>query len=340
MDVKPGIWWFWGESVTTDYGITKDLEAMKRVGFGSVVLYEQVFSDAPDALKSLSPEFLDRVKFAAAECKRLGLTLNVNSADGYVSGGPWITPALSMQRLVASEINVEGGKRVQVKLPRPPTVLGYYRDVAVLAYPTNQMPLPEPIYTAPPGIDAGVLFDATTRDKVKFAAGARALVTVDFGSPVTLRAITYHMKPVLKALVIATQMPGNWSADFLGQGMRPIPNIGQLEASNDGLHWRVVRALPGLGYLQDTWDQRTFAFAAVTARYFRLDVHDWNAPGRHDALRIGGVRLIQEARIDQWETKAADADGLRRHFPCDRKNRRGMESAEREVLRPGADAGR
>ena len=42
---KPAMWWFWGESVTTDHGITQDLEALKRVGFGGVVIYEQVFGD-------------------------------------------------------------------------------------------------------------------------------------------------------------------------------------------------------------------------------------------------------------------------------------------------------
>lgn len=63
---KPTIWWFWGETVTTDHGITQDLEALKRVGFGGVVIYEQVFTDRPDALKSLSPEWMARIRFAAA----------------------------------------------------------------------------------------------------------------------------------------------------------------------------------------------------------------------------------------------------------------------------------
>ena len=133
---KPAIWWYWGESVTTDHGITKDLEALKRVGFGGVVLYEQVFADRADALKSLSPEWLARVRFAAAECARLGLTLEVNASDGYVAGGPWITPELAMQRLVASETNVDGGRTIAEVLPLPETRLNFYRDVAVLAYPT------------------------------------------------------------------------------------------------------------------------------------------------------------------------------------------------------------
>ena len=94
---KPAVWWFWGESVTTDHGITQDLEALKRAGFGGVVVYEQLFTDRPDALKSLSPEWLARFRFAAAECARLGMTLEVNASNGYVAGGPWITPELGMQ---------------------------------------------------------------------------------------------------------------------------------------------------------------------------------------------------------------------------------------------------
>ena len=122
---KPTIWWYWGESVTTDHGITQDLEALKRVGFGGVVLYEQVFGDDPDALKTLSPEWLARARFAAAECARLGLTLELNSSNGYVAGGPWITPELGMQRLVSSEWQVNGGKKFSRLLPQPPTKLDF-----------------------------------------------------------------------------------------------------------------------------------------------------------------------------------------------------------------------
>ena len=40
------------------------------MGFGGVVIYEQVFTERPDALKSLSQEWLEKVPFAAAECAR------------------------------------------------------------------------------------------------------------------------------------------------------------------------------------------------------------------------------------------------------------------------------
>ena len=100
---KPHTWWHWMNGNITKDGITADLEAMKRVGFGGAVIYEQLFTDRPDAIRSLTPEWLARVRFAAAEAARLGMVLEVNFASGYVSGGPWITPELGMQRLVASE---------------------------------------------------------------------------------------------------------------------------------------------------------------------------------------------------------------------------------------------
>lgn len=34
---KPGIWWYWGESVTTERDRTQDLEALQRVGCGDRV---------------------------------------------------------------------------------------------------------------------------------------------------------------------------------------------------------------------------------------------------------------------------------------------------------------
>ena len=41
-----------------------------------------------------------------------------------------------MQKLTWSETEVAGGKRVDTLLLRPATELGYYRDIAVLAFPS------------------------------------------------------------------------------------------------------------------------------------------------------------------------------------------------------------
>ncbi|WP_179197808.1 glycosyl hydrolase [Hymenobacter crusticola] len=312
---KPMIWWFWGESTITEHGITKDLEALKSVGFGGVVLYEQVFKDDPDALKSLSPEWLSRVRFAAAECARLGMRLEINSSNGYVAGGPWITPDLGMQRLVSSETTIDGGQPVALQLEQPPTKLNYYKDVAVLAFPALVgHRLPVPLITSSPKLDdLAAMFNtaAPVRVRVKPAAGgSHTYISLDYGAPVTIRSITYALRPSSKAYIIATQVPGNWSKDFYGENMKPILPIGELESSEDKGHWQKVKRLPGRGYQFETWDRQTLAFKAVKARYFRLNLHDWgyNERAKDADLLIGSIRLQGTAKIDQWEKKSGNTN--------------------------------
>ncbi len=277
---RPTVWWFWGESVTTEHGITKDLEAMKRVGLGGVVLYEQVFKDAPDAYKSLSPEFLARVRFAAAECARLGLSLELNVGPGYVAGGPWITPELGVQRLVSSELQIEGGKRFSGVLPKPPTRQGFYREVAVLAFPSpaGSEAAPSPTMTsAPAGLDLATMF-ARDAKKVRIppaSQGRPTLIQLDYGKPFTARSLVFAQRPNSKGLIVATQLPGNWADDNHGQGVRVHPPLGELESSDDGMNWARVCTLPQRGFQLDGRERQTLAFPARTARYFRLNLRDW-----------------------------------------------------------------
>ena len=155
-------------------GITRDLEAMKEGGIGGATIFSLADSTTPWAgaiLKSPTPEvvsFTDPwwqlVRHAAEECRRLGLELILHNCAGYESsGGPWITPELSMQEVISSERSVSGGARFSGTLAQPvvdlhphalfPDVyipsLGrvdkpivearktYYRDIAVLALPAE-----------------------------------------------------------------------------------------------------------------------------------------------------------------------------------------------------------
>ena len=97
------VWWFHGETETTREGITADLEAYKRGGVGGVVYYDQAHGKGENAIPAMSQEWWDMLRFAASEAKRIGLSFEANIANGYVAGGPWITPELGMQRLTATE---------------------------------------------------------------------------------------------------------------------------------------------------------------------------------------------------------------------------------------------
>jgi hypothetical protein len=279
------------------------------------VIYEQVFTDRPDALRSLSPEWMACVRFAASECARRGLTLDINAGSGYIAGGPCITPELGMQRLVASELQIQGGRTFAASLPLPPTKLGFYKDVAVLAYPSpagNETVLDSPRYSSEPaGLDLGLLFDPEATKQVRISpvpGGRPVLIEIDYGRSFTARSLTYSQRHNSKALVIATQMPGNWSDDFYGQSMRLDPPIGGLDSSSNGATWEQVCELPAIGYLQDSWSQLTLALPARTARYFWLKLHGWghNTSHNDDDLMIGAVQLRGDARIDHWEGKSGN----------------------------------
>ena len=59
-----------------------------------------------------------------------------NAAGWCGSGGPWITPELSMQKVVWTETSVQGPRRFHEKLAEPKKEAGYYRDIRVVAFPT------------------------------------------------------------------------------------------------------------------------------------------------------------------------------------------------------------
>jgi hypothetical protein len=131
------VYWFPLDGNISSNGITLDLEAMQRVGIGGV-LYMETDQGAPTGPASFAgPLWRDLFKHICAEAARLGLQVNVNNDAGWCgSGGPWITPELSMQVLVWTETNVVGPLRLEAELPQPRAVKDFYRDIAVYAFPT------------------------------------------------------------------------------------------------------------------------------------------------------------------------------------------------------------
>jgi hypothetical protein len=137
---RPWVYWFPLNGNLSSNGITADLEAMKRVGIGGV-LYMETDQGAPAGPAGFGgPLWRDLVKHACSEAHRLGLEVNMNNDAGWCgSGGPWITPELSMQQVVSSATNVSGPLHFTGKLPQPPAKMNFYRDIAVLAFPTPKI---------------------------------------------------------------------------------------------------------------------------------------------------------------------------------------------------------
>ena len=134
---RPWVYWFPLNGNLSSNGITADLEAMKRVGIGGV-LYMETDQGAPAGpARFAGPLWRDLVKHICSEANRLGLEVNMNNDAGWCgSGGPWITPELSMQRVVWTATNVTGPLRFDAILPQPEAKMNFYRDIAVFAFPS------------------------------------------------------------------------------------------------------------------------------------------------------------------------------------------------------------
>jgi len=172
-DAKPGVLWMWMGSNVSQQGITKDLEALKAEGFSTAIMSTLADVTMPWGgviKKSPTPDIVGwtepwwkLVRFATEEAKRLHMTLGIYNCPGYeASGGPWVTPELSMQEVCFSSKKVKGDTHVNVKLDKPtvsprsnmrfpvynqetglveyPVIDArnkYYKDIAVLAMPAT-----------------------------------------------------------------------------------------------------------------------------------------------------------------------------------------------------------
>ena len=202
----PRTWWHWlNENVTTD-GITKDLEAMKEMGYkGAHVVNlpqggaEWTFGD--DVMGS--PQWMEKMVHATKESERLGLELSVGSCAGWVAGGPWITPELSMQDIVWRHTYVAGPVDGRIQLPQPTKNRGYYRDIAVLAYPTlpgeakSVASLHPKITSDMEGVDWSAALDGdadTSVDLPSWETGeASRSLLLEFDAPVAVRSLNLQI---------------------------------------------------------------------------------------------------------------------------------------------------
>jgi hypothetical protein len=296
---RPWVFWYWMNAAVSKKGITADLEAMKQVGIAGAYLMPIKDTTSPPQFlptaRQLTPEWWNLVKFAMQEAKRLNLKLAMHVSDGFaLAGGPWITPELSMQKLVWSKIYIKKGQSVNSLLPNPEIKEGYYKDIAVLAYPANSRnafrdkPL-VPTVTTSFNTSADFLADEKNQ-KETFRGDTICWIQYNYSEPFTCRQIRIHTG-------------GN---NY--QSHRLI-----VQASNDGINFITVTRLepPRHGW-QDTDEDVTHGIPATTATHFRFIYNkEGSEPGSEDldaakwrpSLRVMGIYLSDEPVINQYESK-------------------------------------
>jgi hypothetical protein len=137
-------YWWWLNGHTTKATITRDLEEMQRKGYGGVLLVDanganQNGNDnVPAGPEFGSPEWTALYVHALKEADRLGLEVTLNIASGWNLGGPWVQPEQASKLLTWSRTIVKAGTTESAKVELPPVKNGFYRQIAVLAYPLHR----------------------------------------------------------------------------------------------------------------------------------------------------------------------------------------------------------
>ncbi len=163
--VKPWVFWFWINGNISQEGITKDLEALKEIGINGVIWMEVSGPWwAPEGkIEAGSTKWHEAMQWAISEADRLEMEFALTVDFGYGAGGPHITPDISMQKLIWSQTEVQGGKRLNLQIEKPeinktlepiwlrpgqemnPKVtnaldsIDSYRDIYVFAVPTAKL---------------------------------------------------------------------------------------------------------------------------------------------------------------------------------------------------------
>jgi len=183
---RPWVYWFWNNANVTSNGITADLEAMQRVGLGGVLIMDvfERFAPPRGTAEFMNPEWQNLFQFSVQEAARLGLEINMANGPGWCgSSGPWITPELSMQKIVSTNFMVSGPTNFSSTLAQPDIQLAkpkrdgldstlkyqdFYRDIAVLAFPatTNSIVPPDALInlTAKLGADGKLNWEVPPGD--------------------------------------------------------------------------------------------------------------------------------------------------------------------------------
>lgn len=282
---KPWVYWYWISDNISKDGLTRDLEAMRRVGIGEVFIGNIFLEDtARGSVRALSPEWWEMVEHAVREGGRLGVNISLFNCPGWSqSGGPWIAPQQAMRYLVSTERRVSGPGRVAVELVPNHSP---FQEISVLAFKTPRA-------------------DADT------AAARRATLSSNLAAPQLAHAVDGRRETVFDFPPAALQSGGTLEIDLefaapftarsltLHPAQRPFSAECELQVADRQGHWRTVRAFPldrtnvemNIGPMK--FGPVAISFPAVTATRFRVIFTQVRGAGGLAELELSGAARLE-----------------------------------------------
>lgn len=147
---RPWCYWWWLNGHVDKETITGDLEAMRRVGFGGLLMFDargywddkQHLALPKPAIEFMGPEWRELLRFGIQEAARVGLEVSVNlSSCAGALKGPWEVGADAPKRLICQTMPLAGGARYEAVLKNPERK--YFWPIATFAVRYEGAPVAE-----------------------------------------------------------------------------------------------------------------------------------------------------------------------------------------------------
>ena len=315
----PRVWWHWMNGNISKEGIRLDLAWMHRVGIAGFQTFDAALATpqvVPQRLVYMTPPWQDAFRYAIHLGEQYGMDMGIAGSPGWSeSGGPWVPPSEGMKKYVWSETVVEGEKHFVGKLPQPPDETGPFQDIPTLAeWPDGERPkfyadaavvaYQEPAAIASQAQVPGITASATKLNESMLSDGDyskatylsssndTAWILFEYREPETIQAITYVFSDPEKS-----------------QGRRTASApTKMLQASDDGVHFRDVAALPPSRTIVNT-----LSISPTTAKYFRVTFTGppLTEPGQTGpaGYPVAELALHADPRVTHFAEKAAFVAG-------------------------------
>jgi hypothetical protein len=292
--IKPWVYWYWISDNISKEGITRDLEAMARVGIGEALIGNIGLDEIPyGTISVLSKEWWELIEHAIREGKRVGVNIGLFNCPGWSqSGGPWVKSTEAMRHLVSSEVIVEGGRKILQKVNAPSKM---FQDVKVLAFPAPEADLlsiarlnPR-ITTVPAVSNSKLMVDGDLKTVCIFSNagdGKEMVIDLETSEAFTARSLVLYPaeKPFAADIDLQVMENGRFRTvkSFLFDRSNPSLNVGPTPFGE------VAIAIP-----------------EITARRFRLIMSNFMERSRKKASDAGIAEIALSAapRLERYIEK-------------------------------------
>lgn len=278
--IQTSVYWYWISGNISKEGVVKDLEAMKKAGIGRAFIGNVGLDETPSGkVRLLSPEWWEILHTALKTASQLHIDIGMFNSPGWSgTGGPWVTPAHAMRRIVTTETYVKGGQPVRIAL-QTPAPADSFQDVKVIAFPRpreygSNISALHPVCTTEPMIQGGnYLLDGDVDTELRLPEGDQFSITLRTETSFTAHSLV--IVPGLRRMRLEGEVQVEENGAF-----RKLTDF-VMDRSNDALN---------TGF--DPYGPLAVSLSATTGSGFRIVFHHVTKEDGIRELRLSAAPVV------------------------------------------------